>query len=140
MLSEILSISGKPGLYKKVSQGKNMFIVESLVDGKKMPTFIRDKIVSLGDIQIFTNTGEVALGQVFENIKVKETAKVCPIDSKADATALRNYMKEVLPDYDEDRVYPNDMKKIFSWYNILINKGINEFVEKEEEKKEESNE
>jgi len=127
MLKEILSISGKPGLYKQISQGKNMIIVESLSDGKRMPTFLRDKVVSLGDIQIFTNTGEIALAEVFENISKKENAQVCPIDNKADNDTLRNYMQEVLPEYDQDRVYPSDMRKIFLWYNILINKGITDF-------------
>jgi hypothetical protein len=132
MLREILSISGKPGLYKQVSQGKNMIIVESLSDGKRMPTFLRDKVVSLGDIQIFTNTGEIALGEVFENISQKENAQPCSIANKADNATLRSYMLEVLPEYDQERVYPSDMRKIFSWYNILINKGVKEFVKKEE--------
>ena len=127
MLKEILSISGKPGLYKQVSKGKNMIIVESLSDGKRMPTFLRDKVVSLGDIQIFTNTGEISLAEVFENISRKENAQVCPIDNKADNDTLRNYMQEILLEYDRDRVYPSDMRKIFLWYNILINKGITNF-------------
>jgi len=127
MLKEILSISGKPGLYKKVSQGKNMIIVESLSDGKRMPTFLRDKVVSLGDIQIFTNTGEISLAEVFENISRKENAQICPIGNKADNDTLRNYMQEILPEYDRDRVYPSDMRKIFLCYNILINKGITNF-------------
>lgn len=127
MLKEILSISGKSGLYKQVSQGKNMIIVESLLDGKRMPTFLRDKVVSLGDIQIFTNTGEISLAEVFENISRKENAQICPIGNKADNDTLRNYMQEVLPEYDRDRVYPSDMRKIFLWYNILINKGITNF-------------
>ncbi len=132
MLTEILSISGKPGLYKRVSHGKNMIIVESLVDGKRSPSFIRDKVVSLQDIRVFTNTDEILLGEVFENIKQKESGNACPMDAKADNSALRAYMKEVLPDYDEDRVYPSDMRKIFSWYNILIQSGITEFLETEE--------
>lgn len=132
MLTEILSISGKPGLYKRVSHGKNMIIVESLVDGKRSPSFIRDKVVSLQDIRVFTNTDEILLGEVFENIKQKESGNACPMDTKVDNTALRAYMKEVLPDYDEDRVYPSDMRKIFSWYNILIQSGITEFLKTEE--------
>lgn len=128
MLKEILSISGKPGLFKLVSQAKNMLIVESLVDGKRIPAYSKDKVVSLGDIAMFTETTEVALGQVLENIKIKENGGLCPVDTKADNNVLRNYMSEILPDYDKDRVYPSDMRKLFAWYNILINSQITEFI------------
>ena len=111
MLKEILSISGKPGLYKQISQGKNMIIVESLSDGKRMPTFLRDKVVSLGDIQIFTNTGEIA----FKYLKTSARKRMLRfvLCHKADNDTLRNYMQEVLPEYDQDRVYPSDMRKIY---------------------------
>jgi hypothetical protein len=134
MLKEILSISGKPGLYKMISQGKNMIVVESLLDGKRVPAYTKDKVVSLGDIAIYTNTEEIPLGQVFENISKKENGSVCPIDPKADNNMLRKYMEEVLPDFDRDRVYPSDMRKMFAWYNILINNGITVFLSKEEDK------
>ena len=134
MLKEILSISGKPGLYKMISQGKNMIVVESLLDGKRVPAYTKDKVVSLGDIAIYTNTEEIPLGQVFENISKKENGSVCPIDPKADNNILRKYMEEVLPDFDRDRVYPSDMRKMFAWYNILINNGITVFLSKEEDK------
>lgn len=134
MLKEILSISGKPGLYKMISQGKNMIVVESLLDGKRVPAYTKDKVVSLGDIAIYTNTEEIPLGQVFENIRKKENGSVCPIDPKADNNMLRKYMEEVLPDFDRDRVYPSDMRKMFAWYNILINNGITVFLSKEEDK------
>ncbi|OJX83792.1 MAG: hypothetical protein BGP01_10275 [Paludibacter sp. 47-17] len=135
MLKEILSISGKPGLYKLVSQGKNMLVVESLLDGKRIPTYTRDKVVSLGDIAMFTETEEIPLRQVLTNIKVKENGGLCPVDPKADNHQLKQYMAEILPDYDRDRVYPSDMRKLFSWYNILINSGVTEF---EEPKKQEN--
>jgi len=135
MLKEILSVTGKPGLFKLVSQGKNMLIVESLIDGKRFPAYSKDKVVSLGDIAIFTETAEVPLGQVLESLKAKENGAVCSIDPKSDNDKLRKYMFEVLPDYDRDRVYPSDIRKLLSWYNILINAQITEFVveEKEEE-------
>lgn len=133
MLKEILSISGKPGLYKLVSQGKNMLIVESLLDGKRIPSYSKDKVVSLGDIAMFTETDEVPLRQVLTNIKTKENGGLCPIDPKAGNAALKQYMSEVLPDYDRDRVYPSDMRKLFSWYNILINSGITAFEEVKQE-------
>lgn len=129
MLKEILSIAGKPGLFKLVSQGKNMLVVESLIDGKRMPSYSRDKVVTLGDIAIFTDTEEVPLRQVLLNIKTKENGGICPVGSKADNEELRKYMAEILPDYDRDRVYPSDMRKLYNWYNILINSGISDFEE-----------
>jgi hypothetical protein len=136
MLKEILSVTGKPGLFKLVSQGKNMLIVESLIDGKRFPAYTKDKVVSLGDIAIFTETEEVPLGQVLESLKAKENGAVCSIDPKSDNDKLRKYMLEVLPDYDRDRVYPSDIRKLLTWYNILINAQITDFVT--EEKKEEA--
>lgn len=132
MLKEILSISGKPGLFKLISQAKNMLIVESLIDGKRIPAYSKDKVISLGDIAIYTDTKEVPLAQVLENIKAKENNGPCPVDTKADNNALRNYMAEILPDYDRDRVYPSDMRKLFAWYNILINSNITDFTTKKE--------
>jgi hypothetical protein len=133
MLKEILSVTGKPGLFKLVSQGKNMLIVESLIDGKRIPAYTKDKVVSLGDIAIFTETEEIPLGQVLESLKVKENGAVCSVDSKADNDKLRKFMGEVLPEYDRDRVYPSDIRKLISWYNILINAQITEFVAEEKE-------
>jgi hypothetical protein len=131
MLKEILSVTGKPGLFKLVSQGKNMLIVESLIDGKRFPAYTKDKVVSLGDIAIFTETAEIPLGQVLESVKAKENGAVCSIDPKSDNDKLRKYMLEVLPEYDRDRVYPSDIRKLLSWYNILINAQITEFVAEE---------
>lgn len=131
MLKEILSVSGKPGLFKLVSQGKNMLIIESLIDGKRIPAYTKDKVVSLGDIAMYTETEEVPLGQVLENIKTKENGAACSIDPKADNDKLRKYMSEILPDYDRDRVYPSDMRKLFSWYNILITAQITNFLAEE---------
>jgi len=132
MLKEILSISGKPGLYKLVSQGKNMLIVESLTDGKRIPAYAKDKVVSLGDIAIFTETAEVKLGLVLEAIKTKENGAVSSVDTKVDNDKLRAYMGEILPDYDRDRVYPSDIRKLIVWYNALISSNITDFSEKEE--------
>jgi len=129
MLKEILSVTGKPGLFKLVSQGKNMLIVESLLDGKRIPAYTKDKVVSLGDIAIFTEDAEVPLGQVLESVKAKENGGLCSIDPKADNEKLRAYMAEVLPEYDRDRVYPSDIRKMIAWYNLLINAKITDFVE-----------
>ena len=133
MLKEILSVTGKPGLFKLVSQGKNMLIVESLLDGKRIPAYTKDKVVSLGDIAIFTENAEVPLGQVLESVKAKENGGVCSIDTKADTEKLRNYMTEVLPDYDRERVYPSDIRKMINWYNLLIHANITDFVEETKE-------
>lgn len=133
MLKEILSVTGKPGLFKLVSQGKNMLIVESLLDGKRIPAYTKDKVVSLGDIAIFTENAEVPLGQVLENVKAKENGGICSIDPKADNDKLRSYMLEVLPEYDRDRVYPSDIRKMIVWYNLLIHANITEFVEEAKE-------
>lgn len=134
MLKEILSVTGKPGLFKLVSQGKNMLIVESLIDGKRIPAYSRDKVVSLGDIAMFTETEEVPLSEVLEKLKTKENGQPASIDPKADNDTLRKFMAEVLPDYDRDRVYPSDIRKLISWYNLLINNNITEYLAKEEEK------
>lgn len=131
MLKEILSVTGKPGLFKLISQGKNMLIVESLIDGKRIPAYSKDKVVSLADIAIFTDNEEVPLGQVFEKVKAKENGEKCSIDAKSDNDVLRKYMAEILPEYDRDRVYPSDIRKLISWYNVLISSGITEFVEVE---------
>ncbi len=131
MLKKILSISGKPGLFKLVSQGKNMLIVESIADGKRIPTFSKDKVVSLADISIFTDTGEIKLAEAFEKLKTFENGTICQIDLKADNNVLRKFMAEILPDYDRERVYPSDIRKLINWYNILISKGITDFSEEE---------
>jgi len=136
MLKEILSISGKPGLFKLISQGKNMIIVESLIDKKRIPSYSHEKVVSLGDIAIFTDNEEVPLREVFDKIKTKENGGVASIDPKADSKLLQVYFGEVLPDFDRERVFPSDIKKVLNWYNILINNGITDFVENVETKKE----
>ena len=133
MLKKILSISGKPGLYKLVSQAKNMLIVESIITGKRTPAYAHDKVISLGDIAIFTEGGEVHLRDVLAKIKEKENGAVASIDLKSDPDTLRKYFAEILPDFDRDRVYPTDIKKLLSWYNLLVEKGLAEFSEEKEE-------
>lgn len=134
MLKNILSISGKPGLFKLVNRGTNMLIVESLVDGKRMPTYARDKIISLADVSMFTTGDDIELWKVIESVFKKEGGKVAAIDSKkADNKALAAWFTEVLPEWDEDRVYPSDIRKLIQWYNILVNAGFTTFAPKEEE-------
>ncbi len=135
MLKTILSISGKPGLYKLISQGKNMLIVETVDAAKKrMPIYAHDKVISLADIAMYTDDEEVPLGEVLEAVKTKENGAVSSLDhKKASATELHAYFAEVLPSYDRDRVHNGDIKKLISWYNILVSNGITEFVEAEAE-------
>lgn len=129
MLKNILAITGKPGLYKLVSRGNNMLIVESLLDGKRLPTYGRDKIVSLADVSMFTDAEDISLSEVLTKLGAKEELKPASIDAKkADNDALRNYFATVLPNYDRDRVYPSDIRKLVLWYNILINAGITDFT------------
>ena len=132
MLKNILSITGKPGLYKLVSQGNNMLIVESLVDGKRMPTYARDKIVSLGEISMYTMGEDIALSEVLTKLGAKEGLKVATIDpKKASNDELHAFFAGVLPEYDRDRVYPSD-RKLVQWYNILVGAGITDFTAEEE--------
>lgn len=136
MLKTILSISGKPGLYKIVSQGKNMIIVESLITGKRGPAYAHEKIISLSDIAIFTEEGEKPLFEVLEAIKTKENGQKVSIDIK-DTKVLKEYLAEVLPDFDRDRVYPADIKKLLTWYNLLIETGNADFTADDKEEKNE---
>ncbi|MGM9837255.1 MAG: DUF5606 domain-containing protein [Paludibacteraceae bacterium] len=141
MLKNILAITGKPGLFQLVSRGNNMLIVESLLDGKRMPTYARDKIVALSEVSMFTTGEDVNLSVVLTNVGKKEGLKVASIDAKkADNDALRAWFGDVLPEWDRDRVYPSDIRKLIQWYNILINAGITDFsVEEEAEAETEEN-
>ena len=133
-LTGIISISGKPGLYKVLTQTTNSVIVQSLVDKRKFPAHASDKISSLEDISIYTAEEDVPLSEVLDKIFDKETGKAC-INHKSDPAELKAYLSEILPDYDEDRVYTSDMKKLFQWYNLLLTAGL---LKKEEAKKEKS--
>jgi hypothetical protein len=128
MLKSILSVSGKPGLYKMISQGKNMTIVESLVDKKRFPTYARDRVISLGDVAVYTTGEEVPLYSVFNAIKNKENCQKIVADlTQMSNDDLRNYMAEVLPKFDRERVYPSDIKHILLWYNLLLDVGISTY-------------
>lgn len=133
MLKTILSISGKPGLYKLISQGKNMLIVESLVDKKRFPAYGNEKIIALGDIAMYTDTEDVPLKDVLLAMKKKENGTAVAMElKKATADELRGYLAEVLPGFDRDRVYLSDIKKLISWYNLLVANGMTDFEESSE--------
>lgn len=136
MLQSILAIAGKPGLYRLVNRGNRSLIVETLdAQKKRMPAFGADKIISLADIAMYTDEEEVPLRRVLKNIYDMEGGKTTSIDyRKATREELADFMAKALPNYDRDHVYPNDMKKLIQWYNILVENGITDF--EEEEKKE----
>ena len=127
MLKKILSISGKPGLYRLISYGKGMIIVENVTDNKRMPAYTRDKIIALGDIAIYTDDTEVPLADVLTTIAEKYNSQVLDTKLYKSAAQLQQFFEEVLPNYDHDRVYNTDIKKIISWYNTLISAGITDF-------------
>jgi len=131
MLETILAISGKPGLYKLVSRGNHSLIVETIdAQKKRMPAFAADKVISLADIAMYTDEKEVPLRQVLKNIKEKEGGKAAGINFRgASKEELYAYLVEVLPDFDRDRVYPTDVKKLIQWYNILVENGLDDFDE-----------
>lgn len=133
MLKNVLSISGRPGLFRLVNRGKNMLIVESLTTGKRTPAYAHDKVISLADVSIYTNEDDTPLAGVLEAVKVKNNGN--PVDVKAlgNDDKVREYFGEILPEFDRERVYTTDIKKLFSWYNLLLEAGITDFVEKEEE-------
>lgn len=131
MLETILSIAGKPGLYKLVSRAKMNLIVETIDEKKKrMPTFATDRVTSLSDISMFTEGEDVPLYEVLVKVREKEGGKVASLDwRKASAKQLQDYFTEVLPDFDRDRVHNSDIKKLLQWYDILINAGVSNFEE-----------
>ena len=134
MLRTVLTVAGKPSLYKLVSSGRNMLIVETIdATKKRLPVHGTDKVVSLGDIAMYTDDEEVPLWQVLDNVKTKCEGLACGIDyKKASNDELADFFAEVLPNYDRDRVYMSHVRKLIQWYNILVTAGLTEFVPEEE--------
>ncbi|MDE6452144.1 MAG: DUF5606 domain-containing protein [Odoribacter sp.] len=132
MLKEILSISGKPGLQKLVSNSSNAIIVESLIDGKRFPAYSNSKIIALEDISIYTEQEDIPLKEVFKRIYDKEGGKAILSHKEANEKIIA-YFNEIVPEYDKDRVYTSDMKKVIQWYNLLTAKGLLNFTEEEKE-------
>lgn len=132
-LTGIIAISGKPGLYKVLAQGKNNIIVESLEDKKRVPAYASDRISALDDISIYTYDDDKPLKEIFTSIFEKEKGKET-ISHKEDQNKLKAYLIEVLPNFDQERVYASDIKKIFQWYNLLLKAGA--LVPEEKEEKE----
>lgn len=133
MLKNILSISGRPGLFRLVNRGKNMLIVESIGSGKRVPAYAHDKVISLGDISIYTEDEDIPLGTVLESVKEKNGGKAVDIKALGSDSEVREYFAEILPDFDREKVYTSDIKKLLTWYNQLLEAGITDFVPAAEE-------
>jgi hypothetical protein len=131
-LEKILSVAGKPGIYQLITGGKSTIIVESLVDGKRMPVHPTQKVSSLSDISMFTYEEDVPLRDIFLKAKEVFNGGAAP-DHKSDSKVLRDTMLKILPDYDSERVYDSDIRKLLQWYNILQAKDMLEFAEQTEE-------
>ena len=129
-LSKILSIAGKPGLYQMISSTKNGVLVESLIDGKRIPAFSHERISSLEEISVFTQIDDVPLKQIFHSI-YNITGNQQALSHKSSTNELVAFFESVLPTYDKDRVYTSDIKKMIQWYNLLQAKGLVDLVEDE---------
>ena len=129
MQQTILSIAGKPGLYKLVSRGRANLIVETLDEAhKRMPAFATDRVTSLADIAIYTDADDVLLMTILASLRDKEQGKEVSLNyKKVSSKELREYFAEILPDFDRERVHDSDIKKLLQWYNILIKNGITDF-------------
>lgn len=138
MLREILSITGKPGLFKLIGQGNRRLIVEDITSKKRFPALERDRIVSLGDIAMYTQSEDKPLGEILDLAYARNNGKEIDIKEIVAKGGLRDAFREILPDFDEDRVHDSDIKKLFSWYNLLVAAGYDKFTDdKKEEKAEE---
>ncbi|MBR4242364.1 MAG: DUF5606 domain-containing protein [Bacteroidaceae bacterium] len=140
MLEKILAVSGKPGLYQLVSRSNRSLIVETVgADKRRMPIFSTDKVISLADIAMYTDEEEVPLCDVLTSLKEKEKGQPCSIDiKKADKKELFDFFAEILPNFDRDRVYPSDVKKLLQWYDILIAAGLDDFSNPKKTQEEEA--
>jgi hypothetical protein len=132
-LDKILSISGKPGLFKVITQTRGGFVAESLIDKKRVTVNVNSNVSVLSEIAIYTLTEELPLRDVFKKIKDKENGKPTSISHKDSKDVLEEYFFEVLPNYDEDRVYPSDIKKVVQWYNLLQAQNLLNLLDEDSE-------
>lgn len=133
-LTGIISVAGKPGLFKVIAQGKNSLIVESLIDGKRMPAYSTERISALDDISIYTTEEDIPLKDVLQMMLKKENGGPV-LSHKENLNNLTEYLTLILPNYDRERIYPSDIKKLFQWYNLLQKAGIIKLEEEEKVKK-----
>lgn len=137
-MKEILAITGKPGLFKIISHSGKTLIVEDLVTGKRMPVSMRDRVVSLGDIAMYTEEDDKPLGEILDTIYAKTDGKSLDVKEILKGEGLKAKFEEFVPDFDKERVHDSDIKKLFSWYDLLVSKGFKKFTEEEKEEKEEN--
>lgn len=135
-LSKILAITGKGGLFVIIGQTKNGVIVQSIIDGKKFPTYANQQVSALEEISIYGADGDVPLKEIFSRIIKIENGGKTSVTKKDSPEDIKDYFSDVMPEYDEERVYVSDMKKVISWYNLLQEKGVFDEVEKEGSKEE----
>lgn len=133
MLKTILSVTGKPGLFRLLSQGKGTIIVEELGTGKRMPVHARDKVVSLGDIAMYTESGDTPLGEILDKVYAKFEGKPADIKEIEAAKSWKDVFGSVVEDFDRERVHDSDIKKLLKWYNLLLSNGFRKFSEEKEE-------
>ncbi len=133
-LDKVLAIGGKPGLYKLIAQTRGGFVAESLIDNKRLSVGVQQNVSVLSEIAIYTLTEEIPLKQVFNNIKEKENGGQTSVGPKEGKDKLEEYFFDVLPDYDEDRVYASDIKKVLQWYNLLQKHDMLNLLEEEASK------
>lgn len=133
MLKDILAISGQPGLWKLVSQTAKGIVVENIETGKRIPAFQTSKVSALDDIAIYTEGEEVPLVDIFQKIYKIENKAATSIDKKSSNDEVKEYFEDVLPEYDKEKVYISDMKKVIGWYNTLLKANMINFDEKKEE-------
>ncbi|MCC8088084.1 MAG: DUF5606 domain-containing protein [Rikenellaceae bacterium] len=131
-LKDILAISGQPGLYKFIAQSTNGVIVESLADGRRSNVSASARVSSMGEISIYTDGEDMPIEKVFQNI-YRDTDGKETISHKSSADELKNYFGKILPEYDKDQVHVSDIKKVISWYNMLLAKGLIDLEEKKED-------
>lgn len=133
-----MAITGKPGLFKIVSQGNRMLLVEEMKTKKRFPAHSRDKVVSLGDIAMYTDSGDKPLGEILDLVYARNEGKAIDVKKLMAEGKLRDEFEAVIADFDKERVYDNDIKKLFTWYNILVEEGFTKFTEEKAEEGEDS--
>lgn len=136
-MREILAITGKPGLYKIVTHSGKTLIVEDLVTGKRFPVSAREKVVSLGDIAMYTEEDDKPLGEILDIIYAGEKGGKIDVKELVAAKGLKAAFEKYVPEFDKERVHDSDIKKLFSWYNLLIDAGFTKFTEEEKEEEKE---
>lgn len=136
MLKKILSISGKPGLYRMVSYSKRMLVVENIETKKRLPAYAADRVVSLGDIAVYTSGEDIPLSKVLETMREKYNGESIDDTNLKTPDQLTEFFGEILPDFDRERVYKSDIKKMVAWYNLLIKSGFTSFLPVEEPEQE----